>query len=210
LYDEIDLKELERVALRSYHADGLIDIFMGGYLMFIGLNFFIESEYSFPLLWAIHIMGTLLYNIVKKRVTYPRLGFVRLTKETRRRIALECMIVIIIAGFVTLKGLFYHMGVPENAPRFVLLVNKYNLLFQGGVLALIFLMLGKIMNLSRLSYYSILSLTVFSSAYLYLGSPFTFSLQNAGVPLTIIGIIVMGVRVMCLQRFIERYPKRLN
>jgi hypothetical protein len=207
LSDEIDLKEMERRALTAYHEDGLLDIFMGGYLLFIGLSAFIESEYRGFLVAALPSLGVLLYGEVKKRVTYPRLGYVRFTKEMRARVTRDTIIVIFVAGFVTLTGLFTNMGVPERAPWLVLFLNKYNLLFQGGVLALIFLMLGRIMNISRLYHYSVISLLVFSAGYFYLDSPYLVSSRNLGAPCLIIGVIVVGIGASRLQRFIGRYSK---
>jgi hypothetical protein len=212
LSDKIDLKEIERKALTAYNEDGLLDIFWGGYFLFLGLSAFIQMEHRLTLgEYVLVIMplslGTFLYDRAKKRVTYPRLGYVKLTKEMEARILRDTAIVIFVAGFVTLTGLFTNMGVPEHASWLVLFLNKYNLLFQGGVLALIFLMLGRIMSISRLYYYSVISLLVFSAGYFYLDSPYIVSLQNLGVPCAIIGLIMVGIGASRLQRFIGKYSK---
>ena len=207
--DEIDLKEIERRALSAYHEDGLLDIFIGGYLLFMGLSAFTEFEYRHVVSWIIPPLGIWLYNKAKKHTTFPRLGYVKLTKEMRSRTAINTMIVLFMAGLVTLTGLFTNMGAPERAPWGTLLLNKYNLLFQGGVLAVIFLVLGRITSINRLFYYSALSLLVFPAGYLYLDSPFVVSLQNLGAPCAIIGIIMVGMGTSYLRRFIERYPKEV-
>jgi hypothetical protein len=152
-------------------------------------------------------MGALLYNEVKKLVTYPRIGYMKFTKERRARIAKDRLIVLSVAAFVTLTGLFTGMGTPESAPWGVLLINKYNLLFQGGILAFIFFMLGKIMGVNRLYRYSVLSLLVFPAGYLYLDSPYTVTLQNMGTQCAIIGVVMVGYGALHLRRFISRYPK---
>lgn len=206
LSDEIDLKEMERRALTAYHEDGLLDIFWGGYLLFLGLVVFTPMEYRLIVVMPT-ATGILLYDRAKKRVTYPRLGYVKFTKKMEARVLRDTLIVIFVAGFVTLAGLFTNMGVPERASWLVLFLNRYNLLFQGGVLALIFLMLGRIMSISRLYHYSVISLLVFSAGYFYLDSPYIVSLQNMGVPCAIIGLIMIGIGASRLQRFIGKYSK---
>jgi len=208
LSDEIDLKEMERRALTAYHEDGLLDIFWGGYLLFLGLVVFTPMEYRLIVVMPT-ALGILLYDRAKKRVTYPRLGYVKFTKEMEARVLRDTIIVIFVAWFVTLAGLFTNMGVPERASWLVLFLNRYNLLFQGGVLALIFLMLGRIMSISRLYHYSVISLLVFSAGYFYLDSPYIVSLQNLGVPCAIIGLIMVGIGASRLQRFIGKYSKEV-
>lgn len=205
--DEIDLEEIERRAMKAYNEDGLLDIFIGGYLIFSGLKAFIQLEHRNILLSILPGLGVLLYNEVKKLVTYPRIGYMKLTKERRARIARDSIIVILIAAFVTFTGLFTGMGSPESAPWGVLLLNKFNLLFQGGVLAFIFFMLGKIMGVNRLYRYSVLSLLVFPAGYLYLDSPYMVTLRNMGTQCAIIGVVMVGYGVLHLRRFIVKYPK---
>jgi len=207
LSDDIDLKEIERRALTAYHEDGLLDIFMGGFLLFIGLMAFIQLEHLNILVSFLPGLGALLYYEVKKLVTYPRIGYMKFTHERRARVARNSIIVIVVTGFVTLTGLFTGMGAPESAPWGVLLLNKYNLLFQGGVLAFIFLTLGRIMGVSRLYRYSVLSLLVFPAGYLYLDSPYMVTLQNMGTQCAIIGVVMVGYGALHLRRFIVRYPK---
>ena len=207
LTDDVDLKEIERRALTAYHEDGLLDIFIGGYLLFFGFLTFTEFEYRPILISIMAPLGTMFYHEVKKLVTYPRLGFMKFTKERRARVARDTIIVLFVAGFVTLTGLFTGMGAPESAPWGVLLLNRYNLLFQGGVLALILLALGRVMSVNRLYWYSVISLLVFSAGYLYLGSPYVVSLRNLGAPCAIIGVIMVGIGALHYRRFIGKYPK---
>ena len=199
--------EIERRAVAAYNEDGLLDIFIGGYLLFVGLLTFTDFEYRHILISITAPLGVFLYNEAKKLVTYPRVGFMKFTHERRTRVARNTIIVIVIAGFVTLTGLFTGMGVPENASWWVLLLNRYNLLFQGGVLALILFLLSKVMDVARLRIYSVISLLAFSAGYIYLSSPFAVSLQNLGAPLTIIGLTMLGFGASHLRRFISRYPR---
>lgn len=205
--DDLDLKEVERRALTAYHEDGLLDIFIGGYLLFFGLSGFTEFEHRIVVSWFLPALGTLLYSEAKKRVTYPRLGYVKFTKEMRHRISINMFMVLFVAALVTLTGLFTNMGVPERAPWGTLLLNQYNLLFLGGIFAVTFLLMGRIMSISRLYQYSVISLMVFFAGYFYLDSPFIVSLQSMGAPCVIIGVVMVGFGISHLQRFIVKYPK---
>jgi len=193
--------------LTAYNEDGLLDIFGGGYLLFFGLMALIQLEHRNILVSFLPGLGVLFYNEVKKLVTYPRIGYMKFTKERRARIARDRIIVLSVAAFVTLTGLFTGMGTPESAPWGILLINKYNLLFQGGILAFIFFMYGKIRGVNRLYRYSVLSLLVFPAGYLYLDSPYMVTFQNIGTQCAIIGVVMVGYGALHLRRFIVRYPK---
>jgi hypothetical protein len=208
LTGDIDLGEIERRAVAAYYEDGLLDIFVGGYLLFVGLIAITDFAHRHVLIWILPpSLGTLLYNEAKKRVTYPRVGFMKFTKERSVRVAFNTMIVFIAVGLVTLTGLFTGMGVPENAPWGVLLLNRYNLLFQGGVLASIFLLLSRVMSVARLRIYSVISILVYLAGYIYLESPFIVSSQSLGVPCAIIGVVMACIGASQLRRFIDKYPK---
>ena len=91
----VKLKEIERKVFLSFHEDGLIDLF----LCFIMIVSMISSSLSsldvkdavrigiyVPLMVVI---GPLLYMMGKKRITYPRIGFVKLAgKKTKYRLVL--------------------------------------------------------------------------------------------------------------------------
>jgi uncharacterized membrane protein len=183
---------------------------MGGYLLFMGLFTFTDFMYRHIILSMVAPLGTLLYYETKKQVTYPRVGYLKFTKERRARVAMYAAMVVVVAGFITLTGLFTGMGTPESAPIGVQFLNRYNLIFSGGVLALIFYMLGKIMGVNRLYRYSVLSLLVFPAGYLYLDSPYIVSLQNMGTQCAVIGVIMVGFGASQIRRFMLRYPKEAS
>ena len=210
LGDDVNLEEIERRALRAYHEDGLIDVFIGGYFLLLSLYFSIKIDDARFLRITPLALGTWLYLEAKKRITDPRLGYVRLTKERTRRVAFYTIIIMIVTGFVMLSGLFYHMGIPDEAPPLVLFLNRYNLVFQGVVIAIIFLSLGRLMHLSRFYRYSVISLLVFSSGYIYLSQPFIYSTQNTAISCMFIGFIILVLGVIRLRRFIGKYSVRPN
>ena len=85
-----DLKAIERKAFRSFHQDGLWDIYLGGMLLVLSLMFSIpengEGELTtigFALL-GVAIMFAI-FQLGKKYITTPRLGQVRFGPERQKR-----------------------------------------------------------------------------------------------------------------------------
>jgi len=208
LVEKNDLQDIEHKTLRFYYEDGLLDVFIGGFFLLYGLCFiFIEPKYG-PLVGFFVGLGPLFYNKAKDSLTYPRQGYVKLKKETRRRLMVNQILLLTFTGFITLHGLFYMMGDPANAPPLILLLNRYNLLFIGGIIATLLYAIGRIYHVNRIYRYSIISLLVFSACFLYLNPPTIFSTEITGIPLLINGIIITFMGTRQLLGFINKYPKR--
>lgn len=209
--DKIDLREIERRASKSYHEDGLIEIFIGGYLIWFGARFFLEVPplfhiVPFSLLYNfVPLVGLWVWNYLKRMITFPRIGYVRFTAETRRRILRDSTIIIFTAGFVTLIGFFTLLGRPELTPWWVKLLNRYGLIFSGSVLAAMIALHGRIMNVKRLYMYSAASLVVFASGQFLLHMP-SYSLHEkiGGVSIGF-GMIMIGGGAFHLHGFLARY-----
>lgn len=70
-----DIRELERKALHTYLQDGLLDIVLGVQLVLLSL-FLSNRSLSFVVLWTPLALGSL--EALRKRLTYPRVGYVKL------------------------------------------------------------------------------------------------------------------------------------
>ena len=207
MVDEVSFKEMERKTIRTYHEDGLVDIFIGGYFMYLYIIPYPNSVYT-GFLSSLPIgLSNFLYLELKKRITDPRLGYVRLTKGRTRSFSFFLFIMLMATGFITLSGLFYHMGIPEEAPPGVLFLNRYNLIFQGAVISIIFISLGWFMHLKRLYFYSVIPLLTFMSGYIYLDQPDIVSIQNMGASCLFTGVVITALGLMKLRRFVAKYPK---
>jgi uncharacterized membrane protein len=76
--NNIDLKEIEIKAFKSYHKDGLIDVCAGFILLCYGI--FIMAD--MPWLAAIGIALTVpFYASIKEALVIPRLGMVKFSKD---------------------------------------------------------------------------------------------------------------------------------
>ena len=206
----MDLQDIKHETMRFHYEDGLLDVFIGGYFLLIGLfSIFIEPKYR-SIASIIVGLGPVFYNKAKEYITYPRQGYLKLTKKTIRRLMINRILIITFTGFITLHGLFYMMGDPTNAPPLILFLNKYNLLFQGCIIAIILFATGRIHHVNRLYRYSIISILVFSAGFIYLNPPIVVSPKITGIPLLINGIIITFMGAKQVLSFINKYPKREN
>lgn len=204
--DKIDLKEIERRAYLSYHEDGLIDIFIGGYLIWFGASLLLEKPQLYNIVpFVVPLVGSLAWNYLKRRITFPRIGYVRFTAETRRRISRDSLIVTITAGFVTLTGFFTLLGRPELTPWWVKLLNRYGLIFFGSVLAAMLALHGRIMNVNRLSAYSVAAFVVFASGQFLLRMPGYGLWEKIGVVSIGFCMIMIGGGAFHLHGFLTKY-----
>ena len=77
---KIDLKEIERRANYAAFQDGLIEIFMGLFLVFFGGAMATKATIVPFIVFAIFFANPILKRI-KERHIYPRVGYVKLPQE---------------------------------------------------------------------------------------------------------------------------------
>lgn len=87
----VNLKELERRAWRSYHDDGIWDLFLGVGLLAIGLSGVLGSDYFQLVFAAVAVAG---FVAGKKFVTAPRMGLVKFGKERKVRKAKTALLLV--------------------------------------------------------------------------------------------------------------------
>jgi hypothetical protein len=95
---EIDLKEIEQKAFRDSQQDGLLELVMGVCMVAISTRLF--SRFLVGMLAIPVILFGPLLVAMRKRFTYPRIGYVKLIpdkpKEVIRSIFLVTLIVIVV------------------------------------------------------------------------------------------------------------------
>lgn len=106
---EINLKDLERKAFRSFYQDGIWDIYFGICMLVLYLTSFmggIESKpikYSLTMLMFIAASAFLIFG--KKLITVPRLGRVKFGANRTKRswiiIGVNLVSLIVLAGGIT-------------------------------------------------------------------------------------------------------------
>ena len=82
--NDINLKEIEKRTYISYHQDGLIDIFIGIYILLFATAILANNVLDLSTWFVIPaIFPALMVPIwigLKKRITVPRIGFVKFKK----------------------------------------------------------------------------------------------------------------------------------
>ena len=73
--ETVNLQEIETDALREYYQDGLMEILLGMLLLATAALLDVRSNMLFMLAFSIFILVPL-WNALKKRFTYPRIGYV--------------------------------------------------------------------------------------------------------------------------------------
>ena len=98
---EPSLREIEKRTYMSYHQDGLIDIFLGIYVLLFALGILLKNLTDSSM-WTVApgIFPAIMLPIwisVKKRITMPRIGYVKF--GTRRGGKLLAVIIgLMVAG----------------------------------------------------------------------------------------------------------------
>ena len=126
---DADLKRLERQAMLTFFQDGLWDMFVGMFIVGWGLVLLTDIVY---LGGAIFLGLYLLVYDVKRRVTYPRIGYAQLgAAQEKRRAWLS-----ITLGIMVLAGIMMAVAFASDS-RPAWLIDYFPLLFSGLLAAVV-------------------------------------------------------------------------
>lgn len=99
---DIDSNEVERRVQRSFYRDGLMEIFLGLYLLLVGGM--LNSPWPVGLVVLVIFLFKPAMEAVKKRLIYPRIGYVKFRPEKesspRDIFAVVGILILILAGSV--------------------------------------------------------------------------------------------------------------
>jgi hypothetical protein len=107
----LDLKAIERKAFRSFHQDGLWDIYLGGLLLVLSLFFAIPESGEGELTYmGLALLGVAIvfafFRLGKKYITAPRMGQVKFGPERQKR---KVTLAWFMGGFVLVTlGIFLY------------------------------------------------------------------------------------------------------
>ena len=191
MLEDINLKEIQRKVYMSFFQDGIWDIFLGLFILGWGITILTEAVY----LPGISFIG-LYFAIwgVKKWITYPRIGYVRFSSTSRRRITARFVIlgvVVLLAGMMV--GVLWGIG---TRPQW--LVDYFPLIFNGMLAAIVCL----VAYWARANRFYLYAVLIFLGAvfHLWLGIRWEFGFIGAGSIIVLIGV---GI----LISFLRKYPK---
>lgn len=124
--NKINLKELEKKVFRSTFQDGLLDIWMGFFMLQFVIPVYLKlgDFWSSFVLLPFYLILLLLYIAAKKYITKPRIGMVKYSSARKTKIhkITIFLLVLLLLGLIT-GSLFFDLWrkIPNNrwlAPSF--------------------------------------------------------------------------------------------
>jgi hypothetical protein len=200
---EPNLREIEKKAYMSYHQDGLLDIFVGVYILGFGLGIWadiIVGFFGFGSIMPAILIATVLpiWIAAKRKITMPRIGFVKFgPRGTQRLMGVLIGLAILGLGFfmaVTFTSTSTHGG----PPLWLQTIVEYGMIVIGLASLTICSLFGYSMGLRRLYAYGLLALTLLVIGHI-IGIFF-------GYILLILGTTVMVAGFALLISFVRKYP----
>jgi len=197
----MSLKEVEKRTYMSYHQDGLLDIFVGVYVLLFALSILLMTVTDFSTWFVIPaIFPAIMVPIwvsAKKQITLPRIGYVKFRSRGANR-----LMAVFLGLMVFGLGAFAVFTFASRSQAWALTLR--NLIISNGMIiigigaASISSLFAYTMGLKRLYAYGLLTLALFFAGY-FITIPFGYFLLTIGLVIIINGFVL-------LMRFIRKYP----
>jgi hypothetical protein len=204
--ESIDLKQIERKAIKSIHEDGFMAIEFGFLIIALGLPGFPEELIPEPwnYLLGYIVMASLaviIFILGKKYITAPRVGYIKLNirqSPTQRKLVIFLSLNVLLSFVIlilTMLGVFYSVQVE---PLFIgLVIGLVAFTIPISVLAYIL----KITHMYIVALCGGMSFFLVELLHPVIGSPLA---GYIGFALT--GGIILLVGIFILYKFIRKYP----
>jgi len=199
-----DLKDFERRAWRSVFADGLWDIALGCVFLGTGLTMSLSLSRGWGYLFyaAIVALGIAALLIGKRRITIPRLGWVRFGpkgQKRRRNVIIVLAVGLILTAALIPLTVLARSNLPRvHGPAGTLPVLR--ILSSLAVSALVWAVLSVMAAFWEFP-------RLYAHALIIAGSFFAVEMLSRGWPLIAGSAIVLAIGVGSLIRFLKAYPK---
>ena len=194
------LREVEKRTYMAYHQDGLLDIFVGVYVLLFGSGISLMTVTEFSTWFVIPaIFPALMVPIwvsAKKQITMPRIGYVKFGSRGANKL-MAVFIGLMVAGL----GAFMVFSFSSSQAWALTLRNliiSNGMIIIGISAAAMSSLFGYTMGLNRLHAYGILTLVLFLAGH-FIAIPFGYILLAVGLVIIINGFVL-------LTQFIRKYP----
>lgn len=198
---ESSLKEIEKKTYMSYHQDGLIDIFVGVYILLFGSGILLKSVTDFSTWFVIPaIFPAIMVPIwisVKKQITMPRIGYVKFRSGGANKLTV-IFVGLLVSGLGVFMAFTFASTTQAWASALRDLIVSYSMIIIGIGAATISSLFAYTMGLKRLYAYGLLSLVLFLTGH-FITIPFEYLLLTIGLAIIINGFVL-------LMQFIRKYP----
>jgi uncharacterized membrane-anchored protein len=200
--DQINLKEMEKKAWKSYFQDGLWDILLGFILLTFGVAPFIEEITGITYLISYIILlsiGYILFYVGKKYITIPRIGNVKFGQKRKSK-RIKIFIILVIS---VILGLAVILLTKTDLISYNIDVSIWGIIFAINAL-IIFSLMAYYLDFPRLYIYSIffaISILIIETSSSHVGSTYD-NLLGFGM----FGLVVVLVGILHLNRFVRSHP----
>lgn len=198
----MSLKEVEKKTYMSYHQDGVLDIFLGVYVLMFSLGILLMTLTDSGMWFLIPaIFISIMVPVwipAKKRITMPRIGYVKFGSRGANKlmaIFLGLMVAGLGAFMMFSLGAFLGQGWALTLRN---LIIPNSMIIIGVSAAAISCLFAYTMGLKRLYAYGLLALVLLFAGHFTI-IPFAYSLLIIGLVMIINGSIL-------LVQFIRKYP----
>jgi hypothetical protein len=197
-----NLREIEKKTYVAYHQDGLIDIFVGVYILLFGIGILLNTATDFSMGFVIPgIFPAIMLPIwisFKKRITIPRIGYVKFgTKSANKLMGVFIGLTVAGLGVFMVFNLGGFMGQGWALTLRNIIISNGMIIIGIGA-AIISSLFGYTMGLKRLYAYGLLTLVMFLIGH-FITIPLEYFLLTIGPAIIIYGLVL-------LIQFIQKYP----
>ncbi len=188
-----DLEKIRRSTSYMNFQDGLMDIVLGVHLVLT--YFVIEYRLLLNIPWI--VIGPVIVEAIRKRTTYPRIGYARMANRgtTALRILLMCMVGIVLLSLLTAL-IFLLLGLPVQ--------NNWHNVFKIAAVLLIPVIFGLLAHEHKVYRWFVYGLLI------GLGGLFVRAVvpQQIQYYFVILGIGVTLIGIWIFLDFLQNNPKR--
>jgi hypothetical protein len=192
MFKQLKPGSLEQRLYVEYHRDGILDLVVGIMVLFYGAIFFFGQE---GLIGVIAII-VMLYIPLKKRISFPRQGYIRFESEKEQKRKFSLSLVLGLTTFIGFVAFYAYKG--KFPADLSLLLRENILLLFGAVMGLILAAVAFFLNNARFYLYAMLAVVLIASAQY-----FSYDLD---LGLLILGFVITAVGISTLLRFLTTYP----
>jgi hypothetical protein len=190
VYMSSSLKQISRKTNVQYFEDGIWDIMIGFIFLLVG----VAVWYDMNLISLAPLLLLISPPLIKKRVTLPRTGHIRIKKQRKTLVS-----VTFIALVFLLEGGILYLGVLNPSSNSLVQFFTQNLLLLSGVMiAITLVFIAWYMDFQRLYAYAALTVLVFAIMRWW-G-------HLAGISLTLTGLLILMIGLLVLNKFIKDHP----
>jgi hypothetical protein len=196
IMEQLDLTKIERNIFRDYLQDGLPDILLGIYFLVIGLLLPSGLVGVVVALFVIFFAPLLLW--LKKRITYPRSGYVELRQGDPQSLPLFILVSFVVGLVSLVLVLIVTDNITQPSQWYGWMPIFFGIFFGGS-----FLGLGVRVKLIR---YYVLAGAALAAGIIAPFIPLSGKLANIGLFFAAVGLVWLTFGVITLIRFLRKYP----